>query len=66
MKKVTYICDICQREFNNDVNMFMLKYEKNIRKRLDNEHYHDFPNNEEKWDICYDCLQEIRSKIRGW
>jgi len=70
MKKTIYVCDICQREFDNDINMFTLKYENNSKvntgKMLKNEYYNDFPNSVEKWDICYNCLQEIRTKIRGF
>ena len=70
MRKVIFVCDICQKEFDNDINIFTLKYENNSKvstnKKISNEHYYDFPNNVEKWDICYNCLQEIRTKIRGW
>lgn len=64
MRKVVFVCDICQKEFNNDINIYTLKYEENPKKILSN-HYHEFPS-KEKWDICYNCLKEIRTKIRGW
>lgn len=69
MKKAIFVCDICKREFDDDINIFTLKYENNSKvsaKKIFNKHYDDFPNSVEKWDICYDCLQEIRTKIRGW
>ena len=45
MRKVIFVCDICQKEFENDTNIFTLKYEKNSKvnaNNLSNEHYYDF------------------------
>lgn len=64
MRKVVFVCDICQKEFDNDINIYTLKYEESSKKILSN-HYGEFPSTE-KWDICYNCLKEIRTKIRGW
>ncbi len=69
MKKTILVCDICKREFDNDTNIFTLKYENNSKvspNKILSKHYDDFSNSVEKWDVCYDCLQEIRTKIRGW
>ena len=69
MKKTVFVCDICKREFDNDINIFTLKYENNSKvstNKVFSRHYDDFPDSVEKWDICYDCLQEIRTKIRGF
>ena len=55
-----YICDICGRHVNSqDNHQFKVKRINEIAE------YGRSLRVNEKWDICVDCLTEIRTKVRN-